>query len=126
MKKSREKRKKVSENVKHTIEDKVYFATLKKEKIEEAKKIVESENKRINDKGFKGFKKLMDVDDKDLFNVGYYIKNKRSARKSVDDASERSPYEFSNNNSATKKRKNSPTSKSRSIHYDTLNDLSKQ
>ena len=109
--------------MKHNIEDKIYFATLKNEKIEEAKKIVDSEKKRISDKGFKDFKKLMDVDDKDLFNVGYYIKNKRSARKSVGDASEHHPYEFSNNNTATNKRKHGLAKNSRSINYGTLTDL---
>ena len=50
-------------------------------------------NKSINEKAFKDFSKMLDVSDKDLFNVGYYIKQKHSARKSVGDALDTNPYQ---------------------------------
>lgn len=119
LKKSRERRKKVPENVKLNIEEKIYFATLKKEKIEEAKKIVENKNKSINDKAFKDFEKMLDVEKRDLFNVGYYIKNQHSARKSVGDSADSHPYEYpSRNHSVINKRKNNRLPKtSKSISF---------
>ena len=39
---------------------------------------------------------MLDVSDKDLFNVGYYIKQKHSARKSVGDVSDTNPYQQNN------------------------------
>ena len=88
---------------------------------------MENKTKSINDKAFKDFSKMLDVDNKDLFNVGYYIRNQHSARKSVGEASESHPYELpSRNHSVTNKRKNThlpKASKSMNFKNSSVNEL---
>ena len=86
LKKSRVRRQNAEKHVKEARSDKVYFCSLKKEQLDDAKQKRDRELKQIEAKGLSDFAKLMDAGEKgeNLFDVGHYKIIKNSSRNKSD------------------------------------------